>query len=190
MRQRLTRWLDALCWLLLIDRSRIEVGDSTRVAWHRFNGRGGRVRIGRESIVQCRIDFDSPQGMVIIGDRAYVGASHLVCHSAIDIADDVIISWGVTIVDHDSHSLDWRQRARDVDDWRQGRKDWRGVAIKPVRIGAKAWIGFGASILKGVSVGEGAVVGANSVVTRDVPAYSVVAGNPARVVRRFAPGET
>lgn len=187
--QRLIRWIDFLCWMLLIDHSRVQVGNSSRVAWRRFNGRGGRVKIGQGSIVQCRIDFDSPQGQVTIGDRSYIGASHLVCHSAIDIADDVIISWGVTIVDHDSHSLDWQKRRGDVANWGRGEKDWSGVAVKPVQIGPKVWIGFGASILKGVTVGEGAVVGANSVVTRDVLAYAVVAGNPARVVRQLIPGE-
>ncbi|MBV8923397.1 DapH/DapD/GlmU-related protein, partial [Bradyrhizobium sp.] len=53
----------------------------------------------------------------------------------------------------------------------------------PVVIADKVWIGFNASILKGVTIGEGAVVGACSVVTRDVPPFAVVAGNPARVIR-------
>ncbi len=52
----------------------------------------------------------------------------------------------------------------------------------PVRIGRGAWIGVGAVVLPGVTVGEAAVVGANSVVTRDVPAYAIVAGNPARMI--------
>jgi maltose O-acetyltransferase len=59
---------------------------------------------------------------------------------------------------------------------------------KPIRIGSDVWIGGGAVILPGVSVGDGSVVGAGSVVTRDVPPLSVVAGNPARAVRRVSPG--
>ena len=99
------------------------------------------------------------------------------------MGDDVIISWGVTIVDHDSHALHWSLRKHDVSAWSRGEKDWTSVSISPVIIGSKVWIGFGASILKGVTIGEGSVVGAQSVVTRNVPPFSIVAGNPARVIR-------
>jgi galactoside O-acetyltransferase len=61
------------------------------------------------------------------------------------------------------------------------------VAKAAVRIGDKSWIGFNASILKGVTIGEGAVVAACSVVTADVEAWSLVAGNPARPIRRLEP---
>jgi galactoside O-acetyltransferase len=124
---------------------------------------------------------------VTIGDRSYIGASHIVCHTGVTIGADVLISWGVTIVDHDSHSIFWPLRKSDVELWHRGEKSWEHVVVRRVVIGDKAWIGFGASILKGVTIGEGAVVGACSVVTRDVPAYAVVAGNPARVVRQLDP---
>jgi len=58
---------------------------------------------------------------------------------------------------------------------------------RPVRVGRNVWIGFDACVLPGVTVGEGAVVGARSVVTADVPPYAVVAGNPARVIRQLEP---
>ena len=60
---------------------------------------------------------------------------------------------------------------------------------RPVRIGRNVWIGFGACVLPGVVVGEGSVVGARSVVIEEVPPYTVVAGNPARPVRRLEPAE-
>ncbi len=142
-----------------------------------------RIQIGSQSIVNCRIDFDGEDGLVSIGDRSYLGRSHLVCRRSIVVGNDVIMSWGVTVVDHDSHSIEWEKRASDVADWRRGKKDWSDVTVSPVVIGDKSWIGFGATILKGVHIGEGAVVGAQSLVTRDVPAFTVVAGNPARIVK-------
>lgn len=177
-----------LAGILVRNRSRFVVGTRSRVRWLALRSvRGGDTQIGRDCIINCIISFDDPNGRVSIGDRCYVGSSHLVCHSGIKIGNDVIISWGVTIVDHDSHSLDWNQRKNDVRDWGIGRKDWSGVAIRPVVIQDKVWIGFGASILKGVTVGEGAVIGAQAVVTRDVAPYTVVAGNPARIIRHITP---
>jgi acetyltransferase-like isoleucine patch superfamily enzyme len=102
-------------------------------------------------------------------------------------ANDVLISWGVSVVDHDSHALDFDLRRTDVTDWYHGSKDWCLVAIAPVTICDKAWVGFGATILKGVTVGEGAIVGARAVVTRDVAPWTVVAGNLARVLRNLEP---
>jgi acetyltransferase-like isoleucine patch superfamily enzyme len=60
---------------------------------------------------------------------------------------------------------------------------------KPVHVGRAAWIGFDSCILPGVTVGEGAVVGARSVVTEDVQPFTIVAGNPARLVRRLTDEE-
>lgn len=188
------RWLLAVFdWLvgyIVRQRTDVQVGTGSSVRWWRLGARMGRLRIGSGSIIRCRIDFDSPLGEVLVGDRCYLGASHLVCHTSIWIGDDVIMSWGVTVVDHDSHALNSAERQHDVADWMRGHKRWDVVAVRPVRIGDKAWIGFGASILKGVSIGEGAVVGANAVVTRDVLPYTVVAGNPARVVRQLEAGQS
>ena len=63
------------------------------------------------------------------------------------------------------------------------------VIRKPIVIKDKAWIGFNSIILKGVTIGEGAIVGAGSVVTKDVPPYTIVAGNPARIVREIPENE-
>ena len=112
----------------------------------------------------------------------------------IEIGNDVTIAWGVCIYDHDSHSLDWRDRVEDIrqqnEDFHAGRnfianKDWSKVNTAPIRICDKAWIGMNAIILKGVTIGEGAVVGAGAVVTHDVPAWIVVAGNPACEVKKL-----
>lgn len=144
------------------------------------------ITLGQDCILNTRIAFDREGGVFECGDRCYIGASHMVVARKISLGDDVVISWGVTIVDHNSHAVDWAQRANDVLDWGRGAKDWSNVTIAPVTIHDKAWIGFNASILKGVTIGEGAIVAAGAVVTKDVPAYSVVAGNPAKVVRTLS----
>ena len=151
------------------------------------------VKIGAESIVGCNFIFESNVGKVEIGERCYIGGgTNLIAHSDIIIGDDVTMAWGIWVYTHDSHSLDWKERVKDIarqnEDYRAGRnfidsKDWSVVKTAPIRICDKAWIGMKAIILKGVTVGEGAVIGAGSVVTHDVPAWSVVAGNPARVVK-------
>ena len=169
----------------------VSIGRDSRVyRWRLGIGAGtNRVSIGNRCIVQCRISFDGRDGQVRIGDRTYIGSSHIVCHTAVTIGSDVIISWGVTVVDHDSHAVSWAQRSSDVEDWRRGSKSWEHVPVRPVTIGDKVWIGFGASILKGVAIGEGAVIGACAVVTREVPPYAVVAGNPAQVIRLLSEAE-
>jgi len=172
--------------VLFKHRHGVMVASKCRVAWHKLRlAQGARLTVGHGSIVEASIRFDRPGAAVCIGERTFIGASTLICAEAIDIGDDVLVSWGCTIVDHDSHSLVWQNRRRDVDNWFAGSKDWASVERSEVRIGNKAWIGFNVIVLKGVSIGEGAIVGAGSVVTRDVPPYTVVAGNPARPIREL-----
>lgn len=67
--------------------------------------------------------------------------------------------------------------------WKMGgNRTWQSAA-EPCEIGNDVWIGAGANILRGVTIGDGAVIGANSVITKDVPAYAIVAGNPAHILR-------
>jgi len=73
-----------------------------------------------------------------------------------------------------------------VKDWYFGKKDWTHVEVKPVKVGNKSWLGLNVIILKGVEIGEGAVVGAGSVVVKNVPAWTIVAGNPASVIRSIS----
>ena len=150
--------------------------------------------IGNDSIVSGNFIFESSVGKIIIGNHSYVGGGTFISRSSIEIGDNVTIAWGGTFYDHDSHSIDYMKRRKDIDDElndiRNGRnfianKDWSGVSSKPIKICSDAWIGMNVIILKGVTVGEGAIVGAGSVVTKDVPAWTVVAGNPAIVVKKL-----
>jgi acetyltransferase-like isoleucine patch superfamily enzyme len=162
---------------------KLSVSEPARINLTKLRGRRGEIHLGRGSMVNARIAFDRPEGAVVIGSRTFIGNSFLVCASRITIGDDVLISWGVTIVDHNSHSLYFAERRDDNILWWRGEKVWDNVKISEVNISDKVWIGFGASILKGVTIGEGAVIGAGSVVTKDVPPWTVVAGNPATVIK-------
>jgi acetyltransferase-like isoleucine patch superfamily enzyme len=159
------------------------VGDRSVVDYFRIRGERGNLRIGSDCIIHSVFAFDREGAHISIGDRCYIGKSLLVSGENIEIRDDVTISWGVTIVDHDSHSTLWSERQQDILNWGQGIKSWTGITRRKVLIDSRAWIGFNVIILKGVTVGADAVVGAGSVVTHDVPANSIVAGNPARVLR-------
>lgn len=159
----------------------------------------GRIQIGEACVLGCVIVLEREIGTVTIGSNTYIGASTIACAERVTIGSDVLIAWGVTIVDHDSHSVRWEDRRSDVGRWREGYvqgnlaaaarlKNWEVVSMAPVAIGNKVWIGFNATILKGVTVGEGAVVAAGAVVTKDVPAWMVVGGNPAKILKQLEPG--
>ena len=167
-----------------------QVGSNSSVNFRRvFGKRGVRLIVGDSSIVDGPISYDREDATVSIGDRTFLGDSSIVCAEKIEIGDDVLISWGCTIVDHNSHAIDWTSRRDDVIAWIQGKKDWSVVKINPVKIGDRVWIGFNTIILKGVTIGEGAIVGAGSVVTKDVRPYTIVAGNPAQFIREIPPDE-
>ncbi|MGE4442604.1 MAG: DapH/DapD/GlmU-related protein [Desulfomicrobium sp.] len=141
------------------------------------------LRVGDSSIVESYIYFERPGCKISIGSRTFIGMSTIKCAEGINIGDDVLISSGVTIVDHDSHSILFENRVNDVLNWMNGIKYWDHVKSNEINIHDKSWIGMHVIILEGVTIGEGAVVGAGSVVTRDVAAYTLVAGNPARFVK-------
>ncbi|TYQ28927.1 acyltransferase [Pseudanabaena sp. UWO311] len=147
-----------------------------------------KINIDEHSLVEGVICFDRNNATIAIGKRVFMNGS-LIAAQNIEIGDDVLISWGVTVVDHNSHAISFSERSQDVVNWRLGKKDWANVKIAPIKISNKVWIGFNSIILKGVNIGEGAIVGAGSVVTKDVPAWTIVAGNPARVIREIPEDE-
>ncbi|SRR5258707_3230187 len=166
---------------------RVQIGHDTRLERARLTARdpaGCSLTIGSESNVEAVIAFEKANAQLRIGSRTHVGSGTLLAAAhLIEIGDDVLVAFDVLITDHNSHSLCFAERSSDVRDWIRGRKDWTHVSMAPVRISSKAWIGARAIILKGVTIGEGAVVGAGSVVTKDVPEWTIVAGNPARIIR-------
>jgi len=113
--------------------------------------------------------------------RTIVGAAE-----RISIGDYCIISNNVHIYDHNSHPTSPQARIAMLESGFYGDLwDWKHAAKREVVIENNVWIGFGAVILKGVRIGEGSIVAACAVVTHDVPPYSVVAGNPATIVKKL-----
>jgi acetyltransferase-like isoleucine patch superfamily enzyme len=148
-----------------------------------------KIAIQKKSIIIASIYFERDNSEVHIGENTFIGKSTLVSANNIYIGNNVLVSWGVTIVDHNSHSVKYSQREKDVSNWYHGIKDWDYVHSEPIRICDKSWIGFNSIILKGVTIGEGAIVGAGSVVTKDVPPWTIVGGNPAKVIREIPENE-
>jgi acetyltransferase-like isoleucine patch superfamily enzyme len=151
------------------------------------------VRIGRGASTYLGTMFDvGPRGRVTLGEYALVHGARIVCDAAVEIGDHALISWNVVLMDTYRVPLDPAARRRELRrvPTREPRYADAGAPARPVRIGANVWIGFDACVLPGVTVGEGSIVGARSVVVDDVAPYTVVGGNPARLIRRLEPGET
>ncbi len=151
------------------------------------------MTIGNDSMVTGSFIFEKESGSISIGDRTFIGGGSFICIDGISIGNDVMISWGCTLMDNDAHSLVWEHRKDDVKSWKKGveenktgfYKDWTHVKSGKITIKDKAWIGFNCIILKGVTIGEEAVVAAGSVVTKDIPDFAVAAGNPAQIIKQL-----
>lgn len=127
---------------------------------------------GQVDIVSGR-QFDEPR--LVLGNRVDIGHAVLfLVNREIVIEDDVNVATGVRFMDSDAHPRDTMARIADLPAPQE--------EIKPVRVRRYAWIGHNSFIMKGVTIGEGAIVGVNSVVVSDIPDYCVAMGNPARVI--------
>lgn len=122
-----------------------------------------------------------PEGLLEVGDDTTLVGAVFMCAQHIAIGRRVVVSYNVTIADSDFHPHDPAARRLDAIANRPGSDKAHRPRLqsRPVRIGDDVWIGIGAILLKGITVGAGARIAAGAVVTRDVPAGARVAGNPA-----------
>jgi acetyltransferase-like isoleucine patch superfamily enzyme len=127
-----------------------------------------------------------PDGILEIGDYCYLANAALVCSSRITLGSYVLVAGGVTIADSDFHPLTPAARLADTIALSPvgERLSRPTVESRAVVIEDNVWIGYNATILKGVRVGTGAVIAPGSLVLRDVPSGAYVAGNPARPAER------
>ncbi len=163
----------------------------------RFDGlkNNNSIKIGTNSMIGCSFIFETDEGEIQIGHDTFINSgTQLISRELIEIGNYVTIAWGCTIYDHNSHSLDYRERQKDIQmqvkDYKSNKhfidsKDWSVVKSKPIVIEDNVWIGFNCIILSGVKIGEGAIIGAGSVVRENVEPWTVVAGNPAVVIKRL-----
>ncbi len=150
------------------------------------------VKYGRGASTYLGTMFDvGPQGRVELGEYALVHGARIICDAEVLIGDYALISWNVVFMDTYRLPRDVPARREALErvpahPLRVGAAD---VPARPIRLERNVWIGFDACVLPGITIGEGSVVGAKSVVTQSVPPFTVVAGNPARVIRRLDPAE-
>jgi acetyltransferase-like isoleucine patch superfamily enzyme len=159
---------------------RVELVALPVVTGHTLLYIGDDVRFGGGFTVRSGRFCDHPT--LRIGDRTFLGHGvTITCNREIVIEDDVLVAEQCKISDYDGHVISMERRLTNALP--------SAEEIRPVRICRGAWIGTGSFILKGVTVGEGAIVGAHSVVTHDVPPGTVAVGSPARIVKQINPPE-
>ncbi|MGF1496348.1 MAG: acyltransferase [Elainellaceae cyanobacterium] len=112
--------------------------------------------------------------VIMVGDHCHLSGTVIHCRTTVTIGDHCMFAPGSKIMDNDSHRI-----SIDVKERRQP------PASAPVTIADNVWVGMNALILKGVTIGENAIVAAHAVVTKDVPKNTLVAGNPARIIKEL-----
>lgn len=137
-----------------------------------FLGKGAEVHIGQNVLLERKVRFSLGDGArVYIGDDTYLGDfTNVLAVQEVSIGKNCAISWHVLFMDTSSHPLGFEGELPTT-------------KVGPITIKDHVWIGCRAVILKGVTVGEGAIIANNAVVTKDVPPRTMVGGNPAQVIK-------
>jgi acetyltransferase-like isoleucine patch superfamily enzyme len=151
------------------------------------------VRIGRGASIYLGVMFDvGPRGRVSIGDFTLINGARIICDCEVSIGDYCLISWNTVFMDTRRLPEDIPTRRRELElvPARSPRRCEAAAPARPIRLERNVWVGFDACVLPGVTIGEGSVIGARSVVVEDVPPFSVAVGNPARIIRTLDPGST
>ncbi|MGO4510844.1 acetyltransferase [Bradyrhizobium sp. 2TAF36] len=154
-------------------------------------GDSDRIVIGSRSHVRGELMVLGHGGRITIGEWCYVGVGTRIWSGAsIDIGNRVLISHSVNIFDNLSHPIrasERHEQAKQI--FTLGHPRQLSLDDRPIKICDDAWIGACAMVMRGVTIGVGGIVAAGAVVTKDVPAYSIVAGNPATIIRELSPDE-
>ena len=161
--------LEGRIWLSVEDGAKVSIGSGCHITGGRFVNRIGR---------NLASSLSAARGAVLtIGDCCGISSTCIWAKESIVIGNNVNIGADCLIMDHDAHSLDFQKRHTFAD-------DYAGTATAPIRIADDVLIGAKVIVLKGVTIGARAIVGAGSVVTRDIPADEIWAGNPAKFIKK------
>jgi acetyltransferase-like isoleucine patch superfamily enzyme len=140
----------------------------------------GRVRFGRFVWIGDGTKIRCHEGEVIIGDKTALGQECTIsAYKHVRIGEQCVIADRAMFIDFDHGIVEVERTIRE-----------QGIYKRDVDVGSNVWVGYGACVLRGVQVGDNAVIGTNSVVTADVPANAVVGGVPAKVLRMREPPST
>lgn len=145
--------------------SKIVLGDGVRIASAR---RANPLGLAQPSVLRAL----APKAQLVLGPGVGISGAVLCAGNSIEIGTQTILGAGAMVLDNDFHAP-------------VGEFDWRGEYVanaRPIKIGCGVFIGARAIILKGVSIGDRAIIGAGAVVTADVPARHIAVGNPARIL--------
>lgn len=167
--------LARLAWLKLRWRGRLQTDGIAFVCpGVRFEiGRGARVVLGRWSWLGHGTKVRAHEGEVLIGAKTVLGQECTIsAYQHVSIGRECIVADRVMLIDFDHGMVEVERPIR-----------LQGIYKRDVNVGHNVWIGYGACVLRGTTVGDNAVIGTNSVVTSDLPANAVAAGVPARVLR-------
>lgn len=150
-----------------------------------FQNDKSKISIGEKSIISGHLMLFKSGGEISIGDYCYVGVDSKIWSSAlISIGNRVLIAHNVNIHDNISHPLNADERHKDfLHIIEHGFQEEVNLHEKNIIIEDDVWIGFNCIILKGVRIGRGAVIGAGTLITKDVPSNAVVVGNPAKIIK-------
>jgi len=163
------------------------IGESTLALGEIVNEQGvkSKIKIGSHCSVMGELFVYKHGGELTIGDYCFIGPRTRI-QSALNIVigNRVLIAHDVNIMDNNSHPIDSLERHLDFARFlKNGFAEAIDLQEAEIIIEDDVWIGYGASILKGVSIGKGAIIGSNTVITKDVPSFAVVVGNPPRIVK-------
>ena len=128
-------------------------------------------------------------GIIEIGDYSIINGCTIICTEKISIGDYVMVAWGAVIYDnHLASDLDSKERAKIIST--QAMLENREMPFSgssPITIEDNVWVGFDAIVKPGTTIGRGSIIGSKSVVSGNIPPYSVVVGNPGRVIKKIEP---